>query len=89
MRARGAHNRIMTSWCPIDHLLESQNIPNHCPKASKVKIVPYTLVRRGVPVREGTYPEPSACEVRWPVPFLAAFVSPVFPLGAHLLLGEQ
>ena len=34
----------------------------------KVKVVPYTLVRRGVPVREDTYPEPSACEVGWPVP---------------------
>ena len=26
----------------------------------KVKVVPYTFVRRGVPVREDTYPEPSA-----------------------------
>ena len=26
-------------------------------------LVPYTFVRRGVPVREDTYPEPSACEV--------------------------
>ena len=24
------------------------------------KVVPYTFVRRAVPVREGTYPEPSA-----------------------------
>ena len=55
----------------------------------KVKVVPYTLVRRGIPVREGTYPEPSACEVGLPVPFLAAFVSPVFPVSTHLLLGEQ
>ena len=30
----------------------------------------------GVPVREETYPEPSACEVGWPVPFLATFISP-------------
>ena len=29
----------------------------------KVKIVPYTLLRRGVPVGEDTYPEPSAREV--------------------------
>ena len=29
----------------------------------EVKVVPYTFVRRGVPVREDTYPEPSACEV--------------------------
>ena len=42
-------------------------------KKVKVKVVPYTLLRRGVPVREDTYPEPSACEVGWPVPFLAAF----------------
>jgi len=55
----------------------------------KIKVVPYTFVRRGVPVREDTYAEPSACEVGWPVPFLAAFISPVFPLGTHLLLGEQ
>ena len=31
----------------------------------KVKVVPCTFVRRGVPVREDTYPEPSACEVGW------------------------
>ena len=55
----------------------------------KVKVVPYTFVRRGVPVREDTYAEPSACEVGWPVPFHAAFISPVFPLSTHMLLGEQ
>ena len=55
----------------------------------KVKVVPYTFVGRGVPVREDTYPEPSACEVGRPVPFLAAFISPVLPPGTHLLLGEQ
>ena len=55
----------------------------------KVKVIPYTFVRRVVPVREDTYVEPSACEVGWPVPFLAAAISPVFPLGTHLLLGEQ
>ena len=38
----------------------------------KAKVVPYTFVRRGVPVTEDAYPEPSACEVGWPVPFLAA-----------------
>ena len=54
-----------------------------------VKVIPYTFVRKGVPVRKDTYPEPSAYEVGWPVPFLAAFISPVFPLGTHLLLGEQ
>ena len=30
---------------------------------SYVQVVPYTFVRRGVPVTEGTYAEPSACEV--------------------------
>ena len=54
-----------------------------------MKVAPYTFVRTGVPVREDTYPEPSVCEVGWPVPFLAAFISPVFPLGTYLLLGEQ
>ena len=29
----------------------------------KVKVVPYTFVSRGVPVREDTYPEPSCNEV--------------------------
>ena len=47
------------------------------------------FVRRGVPVREDTYAEPSACEVGWPVPFLAAFICPVLPPGTHSLLGEQ
>ena len=55
----------------------------------EVKVVPYTFVRRGVPVREDTYPELSACEVGSPVPFHAAFISPVLPPGTHLLLGEQ
>ena len=41
----------------------------------KVNVVPYTFVRRGVSVREDTNPEPLACEVEWPVPFLAAFFS--------------
>ena len=35
-----------------------------CFNGFKVKVFPYTLVRRGVPVREGTSSEPSACEVR-------------------------
>ena len=55
----------------------------------KLKVVPYTFVRRGVPVKEDTYPEPSACEVGWPVLFLATFIFPVLSSGAHLLLGEQ
>ena len=48
----------------------------------KVKVIPYTFVRRGVPVRENTYAGPLACEVGWPVPFLAAFFPPVLPPGA-------
>ena len=51
--------------------------------------MPYTFVRRGVPVREDTYPEPLACEVGWPVPFITAFISPVLQPGSSLLLGEQ
>ena len=60
-------------------------------KHKHIKVVPYTFVRRGggVPVRENTYLEPSACEVGRPVPFLAAFFSPVFPPDTHSLLGEQ
>ena len=54
-----------------------------------LKVVLYTFVRRRVPAREDTYAGPSACEVGWPVPFLAAFIPPLFPLGIHLLLGEQ
>ena len=50
---------------------------------------PYTFVRSRVSVREDAYPEPSVCEVAWPVPFFAAFISPVLPTGIHLLLGEQ
>ena len=55
----------------------------------KLKVVQYAFIRRGVPVREDTYPEPSACEIEWPVSFLAAFISPVLPPSTHLLLGEQ
>ena len=49
----------------------------------------YTFVRRGVPAREDTYPEASACEVGWPVPFFAAIIYPVSPTRTHSLLGEQ
>ena len=37
----------------ICYLIQSMN-------TSSVKVVPYTFVRRGVPVREDTYAEPSA-----------------------------
>ena len=72
-------------------LLYSSMLPvvSFCICKKKVKVFPYTFVRRGAPVREDTYPGPSACEVGWPVPFLAAFISPVLPPGTHLLLGEQ
>ena len=46
-------------------------------------------VRWGVPVRETLVLSHRLCEVGWPVPFLAAFFSPVFPPGTHLLLGGQ
>ena len=59
------------------------------PRFHKVKVVSYTFVHRGVPDREDTYAGPSASEVEWPVPFLTAFISLVFPLGTHLLLDEQ
>ena len=70
---------------------EENPVPSQLPVPTNTvkKVVPYTFVHRGVPGREDTYPEPSACEVGWPVPFLAAFISPVFALGTHLLLGEQ
>ena len=50
-----------------------------CFKKVKVKVLPYTVICRGVPVRVDTHPEPSACEVGWPVSFLTAFISPVLP----------
>ena len=53
---------------------------------TKVKVVPYTSVRRGVPVREDTYPEPSVCEVRWPVP--GRFYLPSVPTGYPFAAGR-
>ena len=53
-----------------------------CSKVN-VKVLPYTFVGRGVPVREDTYTELSACEVRWPVLFLAAFIFPVLQPGTQ------
>ena len=55
----------------------------------KVKLVSCAFLRRAVPVREGTFPEPSAHKVGRAVPFPVAFVSLVLPPGTHLLLGEQ
>ena len=54
----------------------------------KAKVALFTFVRMGVPVRENTYPEPSACQIGWPVPFFAAFISPWLPPGTHSLTGE-
>ena len=77
----------------LNKIYKSGNIPTDRSRfifiLKKVKVVPYTFVRREVPVRENTYAEPSACEVGRSVPFLAVFISPVFPLGTHLLLGER
>ena len=69
--------------------LISESSLEHCRKFGKVKVVSYTFVRRGMPVRDDIYPEPLACEAGWRVPFLAPFISLVFPQGTHLLLGEQ
>ena len=55
----------------------------------KVKVVLYAFVFMGVPDSEDTYPEPSACKVGWPVPFLATFISLVLPPSTQLLLGTQ
>ena len=51
--------------------------------------VPKTFKHKGAPVREETYPGPSACEVSWPVPFIVLFIPPVLPPGTHFLLGGQ
>ena len=49
-------------------------------------VVSYNFVRRGEPVREGTYPKPLSCDVGWPVLFLTAFISPALPPDTQLLL---
>ena len=36
-----------------------------------------------MPVREDTYPELSAYEVGWPIPFLATFTSTKLQPGTH------
>ena len=46
-------------------------------------------VRRGVHVERTLIQGHRHCEVGWPVPFLAAFISPVIPLGPHLRLGGR
>ena len=70
-------------------MTQSIQVADASKRIKKVKVVLYTSVCRGVPVREDTYAEPSAYEVGLPVPFLTAFISPVLPLGTYLLLGEQ
>ena len=49
---------------------------------------PVYSVRRGVSVREDTYPEPSVCEVGWVVP-LRHLCLPVLQPDTDSLLGEQ
>ena len=49
-----------------------------------IMVVWYTFVQMGVPIREDTYPQPSACEVGLTVLFLAAFISPALTLGTYL-----
>ena len=51
--------------------------------------VSYAFLRRRVPVREDTYPVPSAYQVGWPVPLLASFISLVLPPVTYSLLVEQ
>ena len=55
--------------------------------AKKVKVVPYTFVRRGVPIREDIYAEPSACEVGWPAPFPRRLYLPSVPNGYPFAAG--
>ena len=50
---------------------------------------PIRSVRWGVPVREKLVLSHRIFEVGWSVPFLIAFISPVFPPSPHLLLGGQ
>ena len=88
---------ILTPECLVLNFLKSWSTfktyifttQRFAPRKVKVKVVPYTFVRRGVHVREDTYPEPAACEVGWPVPFLAAFISPELPPGTNLLLVQK
>jgi len=60
----------------VNYVISSQF---NCCIPIKIKVVPYALARRGVTVREDIYPESSACEVGWPVPFFSTFIFPVLP----------
>ena len=64
----------------------------HSPHVRKYTALPFVFfsvlytkqVRDSIPgipasLRKDTYPETSACEVGWAVPFLAAFISSVLP----------
>ena len=53
----------MQSWVHLFIYLVVVNLNQNTDFQLKVKVVPYTFVRRGVPVREDTYPEPSECKV--------------------------
>ena len=73
----------------VQTTVDDPSVNSEASDTLKVKVIPYTCVRRGITVREDTYPEPSASEVGWPVPVLAAFTSSVLPPDVHSLLGEQ
>ena len=49
-------------------------------KGSRDALIPFELT---------SISEPLACDLRWPVPFPAAFISSVLSPGTHLLLGGQ
>ena len=48
-------------------------LPQHRSKV-KIEAVRYTFLRKEVPVRESTYPELSAYELGWPIPFFTTFI---------------
>ena len=47
------------------------------------------FVRRGVPVREDTYPESLAYEIGWQVPLIAVYISSLLQSGTHSKLSGQ
>ena len=55
----------------------------------RLRYGPSAFIRKGLPVREDTHHGPSAYDIGWPFPFLAAFISPVLPQGNQSLLGGQ
>ena len=59
----------------VQTTVDDPSVNSEASDTLKVKVIPY--------------PEPSASEVGWPVPVLAAFTSSVLPPDVHSLLGEQ